>query len=147
MQDGLNKVNPILDACEALSSTSLALTDLMNMCGLVKFYSAAKKKGIKPIVGCDIWLLNESLSATKAAARANSKDSQIVQIGLLAMNEVGYKNITNCISDAYLQGHIQHKVVVTQEILAKYSEGVIVLSGALEGDLGVAVLADKAEII
>lgn len=147
MQDGLNKVNPILDASAALGSTSLALTDIMNMCGLVKFYSAAKKKGLKPIVGCDIWLLNESLSATKAAARANSKDSQIVQVGLLAMNEIGYKNITNCISDAYLQGHIQHKVVVTQEILAKYSEGVIVLSGALDGDLGVAIASDKSDII
>jgi DNA polymerase-3 subunit alpha len=146
MQDGLNKVNPILEASEKAGSKSLALTDLMNMCGLVKFYSAAKKKGIKPIVGCDIYLLNESLSTNKSASRADSKDSQIVQIGLLAMNETGYRNITNCISDAYLQGHIQHKVVVTQAILAKYSEGVIVLSGALDGDLGVAIATGKAQI-
>jgi DNA polymerase-3 subunit alpha len=147
MQDGLNKVNPILDASLEAGSQSLALTDLMNMCGLVKFYSSAKKKGIKPIVGCDIWLLNESLSTNKVASRADSKDSQIVQVSLLAMNETGYKNITNCISDAYLQGHIQHKVVVTQEILAKYSEGVIVISGAMDGDLGIAIASGKTKIV
>ena len=147
MQDGLNKVNPILDASEANGSKCLALTDLMNMCGLVKFYSAAKARAIKPIVGCDIYLLNESLSTNKSASRADSKDSQIVQVCLLAMNEIGYRNITNCISDAYLQGHIQHKVVVTQDMLAKYSEGVIVLSGALDGDLGVAITSGKKQII
>ncbi len=147
MQDGLNKVNPLLDASVNLHSSALALTDIMNMCGLVKFYSSAKKKKIKPIVGCDIWLLNEQLASTKKESRADSKDSQIVQIGLLAMNDVGYKNITNCISDAYLQGHIQHKVVVTQDILSKYKEGVIVLSGALDGDLGKAIAGNKPDII
>jgi DNA polymerase-3 subunit alpha len=147
MQDGLNKVNPILDASLELGSTALAITDIMNMCGLVKFYSSAMKKGIKPIVGCDVWLLNEDLKSTKTEARADSKDSQIVQIGLLAMNDIGYKNITNCISDAYLQGHIQHKPVVTQEILAKYNEGIIVLSGATDGDLGAAIKANNSESI
>ncbi|GAB55555.1 DNA polymerase III subunit alpha [Glaciecola punicea ACAM 611] len=147
MQDGLNKVKPILEASQNAGSKTLALTDLMNMCGLVKFYSAAKEKGIKPLVGCDIYLLNESLSTNKSASRADSKDSQIVQVCLLAMNEKGYRNITNCISDAYLQGHIQHKVVVTQDILAKYSEGVIVLSGAMDGDVGIAIASGKEKIM
>ncbi len=147
MQDGLNKVNPIIQASEQQNAHAIAITDLMNMCGLVKFYSNAKKQGIKPIVGCDIWFLNESLKSNKPDNRADSKDSQIVQIGLLAMNELGYKNITNAISDAYLQGHVQHKVVVTKKILAKYNEGVIVLSGGLDGDLGKAIAGNKPEII
>jgi len=134
MQDGLNKVNPILDACTELGYDALALTDLMNMCGLVKFYSSAKKKALKPIIGCDLWLQSDVL------------DGQIVQIGVLAMNETGYKNITNIISEAYLKGHVQYKVVVSQDILAKFSEGVIVLSGALEGDLGKSISMHKPEL-
>ncbi|MGB3725933.1 MAG: DNA polymerase III subunit alpha, partial [Glaciecola sp.] len=135
MQDGLNKVNPILEASKEIGATALALTDLMNMCGLVKFYSAAKKNGIKPVIGCDVWLQSEIL------------DQQIVQICLLAMNETGYKNITNAISEAYLQGHVEHKVVLNQDILAKFSEGVIVLSGALEGDLGKAIAMEKPDLV
>lgn len=134
MQDGLNKVKPILDASKAHGSVALALTDIMNMCGLVKFYSAAKDKQIKPVIGCDIWLQSEYLVG------------QFVQVCVLAMNEVGYKNITNMISDAYLQGHVQHKVVVNQDVLAKYSEGVIVLSGALDGDLGKSIAMNKPDL-
>lgn len=144
MQDGLNKVGPILEACEGMAAPAIAISDLMNMCGLVKFYSNATKKGIKPIIACDIWLLNEDLSG-KGDARADNKDSQIVQLGLLAMNEDGYKNITRIISEAYQQGHIQHKVVVKQETLAKYNQGVIVLSGAQDGDLGKAIASNKPD--
>ncbi|MDT0593709.1 DNA polymerase III subunit alpha [Glaciecola petra] len=135
MQDGLNKINPILDASLALEYEAIALTDLMNMCGLVKFYSSAKNKNIKPIIGCDIWLESEVL------------EDEIVQICVLAMDEQGYKNITNMISDAYLRGHVQYKVVVNQALLAKYNAGVIVLSGALEGDLGTAISSHKTEQI
>lgn len=147
MQDGLNKVNPIIQASIEQSAHALAITDLMNMCGLVKFYSNAKKEGIKPIIGCDIWLLNESLKSNKRDRRADTRDSQIVQICLLAMNETGYKNITNIISKAYLNGHVQHKVLVTQDILSEHNQGIIVLSGALDGDLGKAITREKPEII
>ena len=134
MQDGLNKVNPILSASAKQGATALALTDLMNMCGLVKFYSAAPKNGIKPIIGCDLWLKSDNL------------DGQVVQIGVLAINETGYKNITNMISEAYLQGQIQYKVIVNQDVLAKFSEGVIVLSGALDGDFGQSISMQKPEL-
>lgn len=135
MQDGLNKINPILDASIEAGFSAIALTDLMNMCGLVKFYSSSKKKGIKPIIGCDVWLKSDFL------------DGQIVQLCLLATNEQGYKNITNIISEAYLRGHFQHKVVVNQTDLIKFSEGVIVLSAALDGDLGHAIGLHKPEIV
>ena len=135
MQDGLNKVNPILDASKELGYSAIALTDLMNMCGLVKFYSSSKNKGIKPVIGCDIWYQSEFL------------EGQIVQLSVLAMNEKGYKNITNLISEAYLRGHTQHKVVVTQVDLAKFNEGVIVMSASLDGDLGKAIAMHKPDIV
>ena len=135
MQDGLNKVNPILDACADSGFSAIALTDLMNMCGLVKFYSSGKNKGIKPIIGCDVWLQSDFV------------DGQIVQLCLLAMDETGYKNVTNIISEAYLRGHLQHKVVVSQSDLAKFNEGIIVLSCALDGDLGKAIGMNKPDMI
>jgi DNA polymerase-3 subunit alpha len=131
MIDGLNKVNPILDATAALGMPALALTDRMNLCGLVKFYSSAFGKGIKPIIGCEVNVLSQFL------------EDEIVQVTLLAMNMTGYKNITNLISKGYLQGHIQHKVVVQQAWLAQFSEGVILLSGGLSGDLGQALEQQK----
>jgi DNA polymerase-3 subunit alpha len=131
MIDGLNKVNPILDEVVNQGMPAVAITDQMNMCGLVKFYSSAFNKGVQPIVGCDINLMSSFI------------DEQIVQVSLLAMNITGYKNITQLISKAYLQGHIQHQVVVQQSWMAEHAEGIIVLSGGLQGDLGIALTQNK----
>ncbi len=135
MQDGLNKINPILAATAESGAHALAITDLMNMCGLVKFYSNAKGKNLKPIVGCDIWLKSDFIEGYTA------------QICLLAMNEQGYKNITTIISKAFLQGHVEHRPVVNQEVLREHNEGVIVLSGGLDGDIGRAISLNKPALI
>ena len=127
MIDGLNKVKPILAKTRDLGMPAIALSDQMNLCGLVKFYSAAFEMGIKPIIGCDIWLLSEHF------------DQEITRVTLLAKDLDGYKNITEIISKAYLLGHYQHKVVVRQQHLSEHSKGVIVLSGGLHGELGIAL--------
>ncbi|GLR70822.1 DNA polymerase III subunit alpha [Agaribacter marinus] len=133
MVDGLNKVNPILDKVAESDMPSLAITDQMNMCGLVRFYSGAYGRGIKPIVGCDVNLLNAEL------------DNHVGSMTMLAMDNQGYKNITCLISDAYLQGHVLHQVVAQKEWLPKYSAGVIVLSGGMNSDLGVLLREEKYE--
>ena len=134
MQDGLNKVKPILAKTKSMNMPAIALTDLMNMCGLVKFYTAAFNMGVKPIIGCDIWLLSSHFP------------DEFTRLTLLAKNLKGYKNITEIISKAYKQGHVQHKVVVREEWLSEYAEGVIVLSGALSGHLGFALTRNNPEI-
>ncbi|MGQ8366306.1 DNA polymerase III subunit alpha [Glaciecola sp. 1036] len=131
MIDGLNKVNPILDKVVDLNMPAIAVTDQMNMCGLVRFYSGAMSRGIKPIVGCDVNFLSQHI------------EDQIGCMTLLAMNQQGYKNITCLISDAYLQGHIQHKVVAQTQWLQKYSDGVILLSGGQDSDLGMLLSKEK----
>ncbi|WP_432264481.1 DNA polymerase III subunit alpha [Brumicola blandensis] len=134
MQDGLNKVKPILAKTKALNMPAVAITDQMNMCGLVKFYSTAFAEGIKPIIGCDIWLLSSQFP------------DEITRLTLLARSLEGYKNITEIISKAYKQGHVQYKVVVREEWLAEHAEGIIVLSGALAGDLGIALTKNNTAI-
>ena len=135
MMDGLNKVKPILGKVAALGMPAVAITDQMNMCGLVKFYSEAHNLGIKPIIGTDFWVTNEVFG------------DEPFRVTLIAMNNEGYKNITILISKAYLRGHLAHRAVIDQEWLAEHSEGVIVLSGAQHGDVGVGLMKNNAKIL
>ncbi|GMM68340.1 DNA polymerase III subunit alpha [Alteromonas sp. MTD1] len=135
MMDGLNKVKPILSKVSALEMPAVAITDQMNMCGLVKFYSEAHNLGIKPIIGTDFWVTNDIFG------------DEPFRLTLLAMNNEGYKNITILISKAYLRGHLSHRAVIDQEWLAEHSEGVIVLSGAQHGDIGVGLMKNNAKIL
>ncbi|WP_334036455.1 DNA polymerase III subunit alpha [Alteromonas macleodii] len=135
MMDGLNKVKPILGKVAALGMPAVAITDQMNMCGLVKFYSEAHNLGIKPIIGTDFWVTNEVFG------------DEPFRLTLIAMNNEGYKNITILISKAYLRGHLAHRAVIDQEWLAEHSEGVIVLSGAQYGDVGVGLMKNNAKIL
>jgi len=131
MKDGLNKVKPILGKAKELGMPAIALTDQMNMCGLVKYYKTSLDSGIKPIIGCDIWLLSDFFP------------DEITRLTLIAKDLEGYKNITLLVSKAYQQGHVQHMVVVRQEWLTKHNRGVIVLSGARQGDLGLALIKNN----
>ena len=124
MVDGLQKINPIVGAAAANNMPALALTDQMNMCGLVRFYGAAHGKGIKPIVGADFWVQSDELG-----------DEQF-RLTLLAMDNDGYQNITLLISRGYQRGHVQGRPVIDKGWLAEHAKGVIVLSGGREGDVG-----------
>ncbi|MEH8148311.1 DNA polymerase III subunit alpha [Aeromonas veronii] len=124
MVDGLQKINPIVGAAAADNMPALALTDQMNMCGLVRFYGAAHGKGIKPIVGADFWVQSDELG-----------DEQF-RLTLLAMDNDGYQNITLLISRGYQRGHVQGRPVIDKSWLAEHAKGVIVLSGGREGDVG-----------
>lgn len=124
MVDGLTKVKPLVAKVAALNMPALALTDQTNFCGLVKFYSAAHYAGVKPIVGADFWVQSDLLG------------DQQYRLTALAMDAVGYKNITELISKAYSRGHVKGRAILDQAWLMEYQQGIILLSGAKEGDLG-----------
>ncbi|MBW3811254.1 DNA polymerase III subunit alpha [Aeromonas hydrophila] len=124
MVDGLQKINPIVGAAAANNMPALALTDQMNMCGLVRFYGAAHGKGVKPIVGADFWVQSDELGEEQ------------FRLTLLAMDNDGYQNITLLISRGYQRGHVQGRPVIDKAWLAEHAKGVIVLSGGREGDVG-----------
>lgn len=134
MMDGLNKVKPILAKVKAQNMPAVAITDQMNMCGLVKYYDEAHKNGIKPIIGTDFWVQSELLG------------TEIFRLTLLATNNKGYQNITLLISRAYKRGYIQDRAVIDQQWLAEHSEGVIVISGGKSGDLGIALTKGNVEM-
>ncbi|ALP42794.1 DNA polymerase III subunit alpha [Aeromonas schubertii] len=124
MVDGLQKIGPIVSAAAADNMAALALTDQMNMCGLVRFYGSAHGKGLKPLVGADFWVQSSELG-----------DEQF-RLTLLAMDNDGYQNITLLISRGYLRGHVQGRPIIDKAWLSEHAKGVIVLSGAREGDVG-----------
>jgi DNA polymerase-3 subunit alpha len=135
MCDGLNKVKPIIAKAADLGMPALALTDQTNLCGLVKYYHAAHGAGIKPIIGCDFWVKSEEL------------ENELFRIVVLATDNVGYKNLTELISQAYLRGHIQGKAVIDKLWLIKYAPGLILLSAGREGDIGKALIKGNTGLV
>ncbi|MDK3163832.1 DNA polymerase III subunit alpha [Aeromonas caviae] len=135
MVDGLQKIGPIVSAAAANNMPALALTDQMNMCGLVRFYGSAHGKGIKPLVGADFWVQSDELG-----------DEQF-RLTLLAMDNDGYQNITLLISRGYQRGHVQGRPVIDKAWLGEHAKGVIVLSGGREGDVGKFLLKGNRQMM
>lgn len=135
MVDGLQKVKPLVGRAAEHGMVAMALTDQMNQCGLVRFYGEGHGKGMKPIVGVDLWVQSEALG------------EELFRLTGLAMNNEGQQNLVQLISKAYLRGHIQGRAVVDQSWLLEHNAGVILLSGAREGDLGKALLKGNEQLV
>jgi len=135
MCDGLKKVKPIIAKAAELNMPALAITDQTNLCGLVKYYHAAHGAGIKPIIGCDFWVKSDELG------------DELSRLVVLTTNNTGYKNLTELISKAYLRGHLQNKAVIDKQWLVEFKEGLLLLSGGREGDIGKALLKGNAELV
>ncbi|WP_051303199.1 DNA polymerase III subunit alpha [Psychromonas aquimarina] len=133
MVDGLTKIKPLVAKTASMKMPALAITDQTNFCGLVKFYGAAHGAGIKPIVGADFWVQSELL------------DDEQFRLTALAMDNDGYKNVTELISKAYLRGHVGGRAVIDQDWLIEHNKGVLLLSGAKDGDLGRMLLKGNDE--
>lgn len=128
MIDGLAKVGPICEAVADASMPALAITDQMNFCGLVRYYGAAHQLGLKPLIGCDLWV------------QSDYPEAELFRLTALAMDNDGYQQITQLISKAYLRGHVQDRPVIDKEWLIEHNQGIILLSGAREGDVGRALV-------
>ncbi|WP_447529949.1 DNA polymerase III subunit alpha [Vreelandella sp. TE19] len=128
--DGLVKLKSLVSTTESRAMPALALTDEANLFGLVKFYKAAQGAGLKPIIGSDLWLANPHDAAHP------------YRITLLAMNDVGYRNLTELISKGWSDGQRQGRAILDKQWVLEQSEGLIVLSGAREGEIGRHLLSD-----
>ncbi len=135
MVDGVAKTKPIIAKIAELAMPAVAITDQMNLCGLVRFYGAAHGAGVKPIIGADLWVQSDEFG------------DELFRLVALCQNNEGYKNLTLLISKAYQRGSIQDKAVVDKAWLAELNEGIILLSGAINGDVGKALIkGNKAQV-
>src|SRR4030043_882779 len=125
--DGLAKIDELLDRAKELGMDALALTDHGVLYGAIEFYEKAKKKGIKPIIGCEMYL------APNGREKQRPKiDDVRHHLILLAKNEAGYKNLMKLVTIAHLEG-FYYKPRVDKEVLRKYSNGLIALSACIAG--------------
>lgn len=129
--DGLVRIDDVIEAAAADRQPALAISDLANLFGMVKFYKEARSKGIKPIVGCDVWISNDN---------DRDKPSRLL---LLAKNRVGYLQLCDLLSRAWLtnihRGRAEIRPEWLEEIADVAEKGLIVLSGAHFGDVGIAI--------
>ncbi|MGF1709026.1 DNA polymerase III subunit alpha [Vibrio kagoshimensis] len=135
MVDGLSKVPPLVKKVAEMGMPALALTDFTNLCGLVKFYGTAHGCGVKPIIGADFLMQSAEFG------------EELTKLTVLATDNKGYNNLTLLISKAYLRGHVQHQPVIDKEWLVENAEGLIILSGAKEGEIGKALLKGNQELV
>ncbi|WP_443693006.1 DNA polymerase III subunit alpha [Pseudomonas protegens] len=132
--DGLVRIKPLVKALAGMGMPAVAVTDQNNMCSLVKFYKTSMGAGIKPICGADLWLSNKD------------PDNPLSRISLLVMNAVGYRNLTELISRGFIDGQRNGQIIIEREWVAEAAEGLIMLSAAKEGEIGMALIAGDLEV-
>ena len=130
MIDSIVKVKPLVKACAEKQMVALALTDFSNFCGVVKFYGETLGSGIKPIIGADVRVVSRLCGDTP------------FELTLLAKNNAGYKNITLLLSKAYQRGYTDLPYI-DQDWLIEHREGIIILSGGTQGDIGKLLLKEN----
>ena len=125
--DGLPKIDQLLDRVEELGMDSVAITDHGNLYGAIEFYKKAKKRGIKPILGAEIYIAFEGMEQKRPGI-----DDTNYHLIVLVKDKQGYKNLVKILTAAHLKG-FYYKPRVDEEFLAQHSEGLIALSGCLAG--------------
>jgi len=136
--DGACDVKKLVSRVAALGQKSVAMTDHGNIYGAVHFFDAAKAKGVKPILGCELYVCKAE------DHRAESPNDKYNHLLVLAENEEGYQNLIRITSEASLHGFYR-KPRVSKQYLAQHSKGLIGLSGCLSGELCEELMAGKYE--
>ncbi|PIU42351.1 MAG: DNA polymerase III subunit alpha [Candidatus Omnitrophica bacterium CG07_land_8_20_14_0_80_42_15] len=128
--DGACLISPLLDLAVANKMPAIAITDHGNMFGAIEFYQQAMKRGIKPIIGCEIYLAPGS----RFEKSSHGVQEASYHLILLVKDETGYKNLMRLVSIGYLEG-FYYRPRVDKEVLQQYSSGLIALSACLKGEV------------
>ena len=129
LADGILRIKPTVKSVADAGMPAMAVTDQSNMFSMVKFYRAAMSAGIKPIIGVDAWLKNET------------NISQPYRLLLLCQNHQGYLNLSDLVSRSFMEGQHQSVPMLSLEWIKTHNEGLISLSGGRQGAIGNALIA------
>jgi DNA polymerase-3 subunit alpha len=127
--DGSGKIPDMIARIKELGMSSLAITDHGTMYGCVDFYNSAKEQGIKPIIGCEIYIVAKSMHI-----KQSDRDNETHHLVLLVKDDTGYKNLMKIVSKASLEG-FYYKPRIDHEYLKEHSEGLVALSACLGGEV------------
>lgn len=138
--DGLSKIKNMVEYVKELGMKSIAITDHGNMYGAIKFYKTCLEAGIKPIIGCEIYVAKRSL-----IDKESEHDKDFNHLILLAENEIGYKNLMKIITVSNLEG-FYYKPRTDLDLLGKYHEGLICLSACVNGYVSEPLMKNEDKI-
>jgi DNA polymerase III subunit alpha len=134
--DGAVRIRDLMEKAVTYGMPAVAITDHGNMYGAIEFYVAAEKAGIKPIIGCEVYMAAGSMSDKGASS---ARDAAF-HFTLLAKDAEGYNNLVKLVSAAHLDG-FHYKPRIDKQLLAQHSSGLIGLSGCLKGEINTAIQA------
>lgn len=137
--DGLTKVPRLIDEVKKMGMEAVAMTDHGTLSGAIEFYMEAKDKGVKPVIGIEAYI-----ASRKYTDKDPAKDKQYFHLTILAMNNQGYQNLMRLSTISNLEG-FYYKPRIDRELLEKYGEGLIVLSGCINGEFGDAIRQGQVE--
>ncbi|MBI3667512.1 MAG: DNA polymerase III subunit alpha, partial [Acidobacteria bacterium] len=135
--DGACGISPLMEMVEKQGMPAVAMTDHGNLFGAVEFYTEANKRGIRPIIGCEVYVAQQS---RKVAAESNRYNHLV----LLCENIEGYRNLIKLVTSGYLEG-FYYKPRIDKELLTAHSKGLIALSACLRGEINEALLEKQYE--
>ena len=144
--DGANKVDRLFERIKALKQPAVAMTDHGNMFGAVEFYREASRHGIKPIIGCEIYVAPNSRFEKKGVDKGPKEYNN--HLILLAMNNQGYRNLCKLVSLGYMEG-FYYKPRIDKDLLRELNGGLIALSACLQGEVSQALnygIYEKAKL-
>jgi len=139
--DGACRLDRLVDKAHELKFPALAITDHGAMHGVIDFYKAAREKGIKPIIGCEVYVAPGSRLEKKTSSGGRDVYHHL---GLLAKDETGYKNLIKLTTAAHLEGYY-YKPRIDKEILAAHKEGLIAMSGCLASEIPDWIMKDQLD--
>src|SRR3989338_10853625 len=137
--DGLTKIDPMVARAKELGMDSIALTDHGNLYGAIEFYQKAKKAGIKPIIGCELYI-----AARGMADKDPAFDQKRFHLTVIARNAEGYHNLIKLVTAAHLRG-FDYRARVDRALLRQFAGGLTALSGCLTGEIPRAIQANNIE--
>ena len=137
--DGIVRIDDAVSRAAVDGMPALAITDLANLFGMVKFYKAARKTGVKPIVGCDVWITNDA------------ERDQPSRLLLLCKSRQGYLQLSRLLSRASLTNQHRGRAEIRREWFAEEfardgASGLIALSAAMQGDVGMALVQGQTAL-
>ena len=142
--DGAIKHVPLFDRCKAQNMPAVAQTDHGNLFGTVEFYEKALAQGVKPIIGCEVYLAGGSRFDKERRERDEGGFDAINHLLLLAMNDTGYQNLMYLVSKAYLEG-FYYKPRIDMDLLRDRNEGLIATSGCLSAPVPRAIMHGEVD--
>ena len=138
ISDGMVRIDQVVARARDDQQGALALTDLSNLFGLIKFYKAARQAGVKPLVGCDVWV---------SGAERNTGPERASRLVLLVQNRAGYLRLSELLSRAWLENQVRGRPEIQTDWLQQGgTEGLIALSGGQAGDMGAAIANEQTEL-